>query len=160
MANSNIVASKDDAKRKAELLHDMQRQSTLIGKSMYVESVTLEDFDLKMQLGRGAFGRVYLAELSITGKKYAIKAIRKDKILDNGMLKVTKMEKDILCSIVHPFLCGMDYFFQTALRLYFVMPFIEGGDLFDMLKVKKRFTETTVKFYAMQLILGIDYLHK
>lgn len=53
----------------------------------------------------------------------------------------------------------MDFLFQNELRLYFVMPFIEGGELYKILKNEKKFSEDVVIFYAIQLIVAIDYLH-
>ena len=58
-----------------------------------------------------------------------------------------------------PFLVGMDYLFQNQTRLYFVMPFIKGGELFKIMEKHKRLSEETVKFYAAQLIIAIGYLH-
>ena len=53
----------------------------------------------------------------------------------------------------------MDFLFQNEMRLYFVMPFIEGGELYKILKNEKKFKDDVVVFYAIQLILAIDYLH-
>ena len=53
----------------------------------------------------------------------------------------------------------MDFLFQNEMRLYFVMPFIQGGELYKILKNEKKFKEDTVIFYAIQLIMAIDYLH-
>ena len=64
-----------------------------------------------MQLGKGGFGRVFLAELKGTGEKFAIKSIRKDKIIDKKVVDKIRLEKDILFQLDHPFLCGMKYFF-------------------------------------------------
>jgi len=115
---------------------------------------------LKNLLGRGTFGKVFLAELPKEGNAlYAIKAIRKDVLLDFKQVKNTKLEKDILFSCDHPFLVGMDYLFQTPERLYFVMPFIKGGELYKIFKSKKRLSEDIVRFYAYQIILAIGYLH-
>ena len=58
------------------------RTSSCAGKKQQVADVALGDFDIKVQLGQGTFGRVYLAELPQTGKKYAIKAIRKDVLIE------------------------------------------------------------------------------
>ena len=54
----------------------------------------------------------------------------------------------------------MEYFFQTSQRLYFVMPYIHGGDLNKKLGEYKRFEEQVVKFYATQIVIGIGELHK
>ena len=94
--------------------------------------VKLEDFEIKMQLGKGTFGRVYLAELPNVTQKYAIKAIRKDVLIEYDQIASTALEKDILFEADHPFLCGMEYLFQSEARLYFVMPFINGGELYKI----------------------------
>jgi len=58
----------------------------------------------------------------------------------------------------HPFLVGMDYLFQNELRLYFVMPFVRGGELYKVYDHYKRFDEATVRFYAAQLALALGLL--
>jgi serine/threonine protein kinase len=64
-----------------------------------------------MLLGRGTFGKVFLAELTKQGKLYAIKAIRKDVLIEYNQIQNTKLEKEILLTCDHPFLVGMDYLF-------------------------------------------------
>ena len=114
------------------------------------QEVKLEDFDILSQLGRGTFGRVYLAELTIKGEKklFAIKAIRKDVLIEYDQVQSTLLEKDIMFEADHPFLVGMDYLFQSESRLYFVMPFVRGGELYKVFQAQKRFPEAVVKFYA------------
>ena len=112
-------------------------------------------------LGVGAFGRVFLAELPATGKKYAIKTIRKDKLVDKrDSIKSVMIEFQVLLAANNPFLCNMDYFFMTTERMYFCMDFISGGSIQKVLKVQEAFPEERIKFYAMQLIIGLGILHK
>ena len=149
-------------RRKAAIMRDIRRQSTLLKKKDSLETVTLNDFECIRELGRGAFGRVFLGFLPSSDKYYAIKAIRKDKVINNDMIEQVMFEKDILDLLFktdHPFLCGVDYFFQTQLRLYFVMPFISGGELTEVFRKLKRFTEDTAKFYIAQIIIGVQKLH-
>ena len=75
------------------------------------DKVKLVDFEIKSQLGRGTFGKVYLAELASNQKMYAIKAIRKDVLIEFGQVKSTLLEKDIMFKADHPFLVGMEYLF-------------------------------------------------
>lgn len=82
-----------------------------MGKKANLAAVNLEDFDIQLQLGQGTFGRVYLAHLPATNKKYAIKAIRKDVLIEYDQIQSTALEKDILFEADHPFLCGMEYMF-------------------------------------------------
>ena len=113
------------------------------------------------QIGRGTFGRVYLAKLgSRGGQLYAIKAIRKDVLIEYDQIESTLLEKDILFQADHPFLVGMDFLFQSDTRLYFVMPFVQGGELYKIFQSKKRFDEATVRFYAAQIVLAVGELHK
>lgn len=60
----------------------------------------------------------------------------------------------------HPFLAKMDYIFQSDMRLFFVMPFINGGELYKVYSKVKRFPETIVKFFGAQIVMGIGALHK
>ena len=60
----------------------------------------------------------------------------------------------------HPFLCGMDYVFQTPQRLYFVLPFVNGGELDRICIKRRRLEESEVKFYIAQIIIGIGKLHE
>lgn len=112
-----------------------------------------------MVLGRGAFGKVFLAELIKTKQLFAVKSIRKDILIDLNQIESTILEKDILFECDHPFLVGMEYMFQNETRVYFVMPFIRGGELYKIYQQKKRFNEKTVKFYSAQIALAVGYLH-
>ena len=61
----------------------------------------------------GTFGRVFLATLSSTGEEFAMKAMRKDKILQYKTLECTKLEMDVLTQVDHPFICELRYVFQS-----------------------------------------------
>lgn len=108
------------------------RKSVMLRSRIPQQDVSLQDFELKVQLGRGTFGKVYLAELRITSKLYAIKVIRKDVLIEYDQIESTQLEKDILFAADHPFLVGMDFLFQSETRLYFVMPFVRGGELYKV----------------------------
>lgn len=123
------------------------------------KNVSLDEFTLLSVIGRGTFGKVFLAEFTRNKERYAIKSIRKDILIEYDQIENTLREKDILFECNHPFLIQMDFLFQNDLRLYFVMPFIEGGELYKILKAQKKFAEEVVIFYAIQLIMAIGYLH-
>ena len=89
-----------------------------------------------MAIGRGAFGKVFLAELQQNKKLYAIKSIRKDFLIETGQVENAKLEKDIMLECDSPFLVRLDYLFQNDIRLYFVMPFIRGAELYWIRCVK------------------------
>jgi serine/threonine protein kinase len=70
-----------------------------------------------------------------------MKCIRKDVVLENDSMQSLKLEKEILYSIEHPFIVSMDYVFQNDSRIFFLMDFIEGGELFRHLVKIRRFPE-------------------
>lgn len=94
------------------------------------------------------------------GKTYAMKSIRKDVMIENDQIESAVMEKRVLMQNKHPFLVKMAYVFQTEQKVYFVMNFIRGGELFTHLSKEKRFPEDKARFYAMQIMLSLGYLHK
>ena len=96
--------------------------------------MVLGDFLLMKVIGRGSFGKVYLVQKNDDKSVYAMKCLRKDKILDYDQVESTLLEKEILQKADHPFLVGMEYVFQTDARLFFIMKFVRGGELFQHLK--------------------------
>lgn len=112
------------------------------------EVIGLDDFNVKKVLGKGSFGKVLLVEKKDTGNLYAMKSIRKDILIQNDQIESTKLEKEILLKAKHPFLVKMEFVFQTDQKIYFVMNFIRGGELFTHLNKVRRFEEERAKFYA------------
>ena len=90
------------------------------------EQVQLQDFVILKMVGKGTFGKVFLVTNQYnTQKLYAMKCIRKDKIIDNEQFENIKLEKDILYTVEHPFIVNMEYVFQNDYRIYFLMKFIK-----------------------------------
>ena len=104
-------------------------------------NATLEDFKIVKMVGKGTFGKVFLVQNSNNQKFYAMKTIRKDVVLENENIDSLKLEKEILYKIRHPFIVSMDYVFQNQFRIFFIMDFVEGGELFRHLVKKRRFEE-------------------
>lgn len=75
-------------------------------------------------IGRGAFGKVYLVRCKENGKLFAMKSIRKDIVIEHESVESLKVENLILKQVNHPFVIGMDYVFQKAYRIYFIMEFV------------------------------------
>ena len=75
-----------------------------------------------------------------------MKTIRKDVVIDQDFFESLKLEKDILYNVEHPFIVSMDYVYQNDLRIYFLMNFIKGGELFRHLSRVKRFNEEQARF--------------
>jgi len=91
---------------------------------------------------------------------YAMKILNKKNIVDRGEVEHTITERNILRSINHPFLMKLHYSFQTPDKLYLVMDFINGGELFYHLQSERRFSQERSRFYAAEIVLGLEHLHK
>lgn len=100
-----------------------------------------------------------LVEKKDTKEVYALKSLRKDEIIDKEQIEHTKTEKMILEHVNHPFLVNLAYAFQTPEKIFFVMQFMRGGELFQHLRNSKRFDEPRTKFYAAQILLALGHLH-
>ena len=116
--------------------------------------MNISDFKLchipdKGYLGEGTFGKVYLAQQISTDEFYAIKAIRKSMLIDLNIVEMTELESHIMKTNDHPNLMKMEFWFQNASILFFVMKYIKGGELRDLLTEHKKFAEDIVKFYAV-----------
>lgn len=152
-----VTEEQKDSERRT----NTRKSTNMIYSSRKIKDVVmcLEDFDLLKMLGKGAFGEVVLAQQKDTGKLYAIKILKKRDILEMDQLEHTKTEQKILSHVNHPFLVGLDYAFQTDSRLYFVMEFMKGGELFTHLRRLKKLTESQAKFYAACITVGLGHLH-
>jgi serum/glucocorticoid-regulated kinase 2 len=90
---------------------------------------------------------------------HAIKILKKKHIIDSKQLEHTLTEKQILSAFSHPFLVASRQFFQSSTKIYFVMEFLKGGELFQHLKHVVRFREDQVKFICACLVSAIGHLH-
>jgi serine/threonine protein kinase len=133
ISEAGPTSKKTNARRLTVEERNEGRGMTLVKqKTIKEKAVSYEDFKILMVLGRGAFGKVFLAELKHDKKLYAIKSIRKDILIEMDQVENTLLEKDIMFECDHPFLVGMEYLFQNDLRLYFIMPFVRGGELYKI----------------------------
>uniref|UniRef100_A0A673CA93 non-specific serine/threonine protein kinase n=1 Tax=Sphaeramia orbicularis TaxID=375764 RepID=A0A673CA93_9TELE len=125
------------------------------------EKADPRQFELRKVLGQGSFGKVFLVR-KITGpdagQLYAMKVLKKATLKVRDRVR-TKMERDILVEVNHPFIVKLHYAFQTEGKLYLILDFLRGGDLFTRLSKEVMFTEEDVKFYLAELALALDHLH-
>ncbi|XP_006038425.1 ribosomal protein S6 kinase alpha-3 isoform X1 [Alligator sinensis] len=125
------------------------------------EKADPSQFELLKVLGQGSFGKVFLVK-KISGSDarqlYAMKVLRKATLKVRDRVR-TKMERDILVEVNHPFIVKLHYAFQTEGKLYLILDFLRGGDLFTRLSKEVMFTEEDVKFYLAELALALDHLH-
>ncbi|XP_069320466.1 ribosomal protein S6 kinase alpha-6 isoform X1 [Eulemur rufifrons] len=119
-------------------------------------------FELLKVLGQGSFGKVFLVRKKTgpdAGQLYAMKVLKKASLKVRDRIR-TKMERDILVEVNHPFIVKLHYAFQTEGKLYLILDFLRGGDVFTRLSKEVLFTEEDVKFYLAELALALDHLHQ
>ncbi|XP_016137206.1 ribosomal protein S6 kinase alpha-3-like isoform X1 [Sinocyclocheilus grahami] len=125
------------------------------------EKADTRQFELCKVLGQGSFGKVFLVKKIIgpdAGQLYAMKVLKKATLKVRDRVR-TKMERDILVEVNHPFIVKLHYAFQTEGKLYLILDFLRGGDLFTRLSKEVMFTEEDVKFYLAELALALNHLH-
>ncbi|CAL8380121.1 unnamed protein product [Arctogadus glacialis] len=125
------------------------------------EKADPSQFHLLKVLGQGSYGKVFLVRKirgADRGHLYAMKVLRKATLKVRDRVR-SKMERDILAEVNHPFIVKLHYAFQTEGKLYLILDFLRGGDLFTRLSKEVMFTEEDVKFYLAELALALDHLH-
>ena len=95
---------------------------------------TLTDFTIQRTLGTGSFGRVHLVQSKHNQRFYAIKVLKKAQVVKMKQVEHTNDERRMLQKVKHPFLITLWGTFQDSRNLYMVMDFIEGGELFSLLR--------------------------
>lgn len=124
-------------------------------------TLTTKDFQLLATLGQGSYGKVLQVRKKDTGRVYAMKIIKKETLIRRQKVQHTKSEKAILIAAnSHPFLVGLKYSFQSDDKLYLVLDYIAGGELFYHLQQARRFDEDRARFYAAEILLALEFLHE
>lgn len=125
------------------------------------KKLSLEDFELVRLIGKGAFGKVWMVRRKEFGDIYAMKILHKQSVVDQNLIEHTLLERDVMLMCNNPFIINLYWSFQTEENLYFVVDFIGGGSLWNQLVDDERgyFSEENVRFYASEIILGIEELH-
>lgn len=122
-----------------------------------------QDFELLKLLGKGGYGKVFLVRKTAAkdcGKIFAMKVLKKATIVRNAKDTAhTKAERNILEGVKHPFIVDLIYAFQTGEKLYLILEYLCGGELFMQLEREGIFMEDTACFYLAELVLAIEHLH-
>ncbi|GCB18644.1 cAMP-dependent protein kinase type 2 [Aspergillus awamori] len=120
---------------------------------------SLDDFSLQRTLGTGSFGRVHLVQSKHNHRFYAVKVLKKAQVVKMKQIEHTNDERRMLNRVRHPFLITLWGTWQDSRNLYMVMDFVEGGELFSLLRKSQRFPNPVAKFYAAEVTLALEYLH-
>ena len=128
--------------------------------SIEEERITPSSFICLAQLGKGSFGEVYLVQKINTQEKFAMKVLRKERIMGQNLLKYAIAERNVLSLSNHPFIVKLNFAFQTTSKLFLILEYCPNGDLAKHLLFEKRFPEERAKFYICEIILALENLHQ
>jgi len=126
----------------------------------YGQSLTIDEFDLMTVIGKGSFGKVLQVRKRDTSRIYALKTIRKQLIVTRNEITHTLAERLVLAQVDSPFIVPLKFSFQSEQKLYLVLAFVNGGELFHHLQREQRFDEKRARFYSAELLLALEHLHE
>eukprot|EP00916_Digyalum_oweni_P001797 GHVL01003462.1.p1 GENE.GHVL01003462.1~~GHVL01003462.1.p1 ORF type:complete len:307 (-),score=20.58 GHVL01003462.1:164-1084(-) len=121
----------------------------------------IEDFDLRATVGTGTFGRVRVVKIKGCPDRtpLALKILKKSEVIRLKQVEHVKDEREILSTVEHPFVINMLASFQDEKRLFILMEYVNGGELFSYLRRESRLPNESAKFYAAEIILAFQFLH-
>ena len=172
----NVMKSvKERSRRRVQLEEEMQmvglsrearnqmRQTLFQKEAKYNRlkpiKMDISMFDKISKIGIGAFGEVWLVRKIDTNMLYAMKILRKSEVLKRNQVAHVKAERDILAEADNEWVVKLYYSFQDSKFLYFVMDYIPGGDLMNLLIKFGIFPEDLARFYIAELVLAIESVH-
>ncbi|KAI5479424.1 hypothetical protein MNV49_003568 [Pseudohyphozyma bogoriensis] len=123
------------------------------------DPLTIDAFELLKVVGKGSFGKVMQVRKKDTGRIYALKTIRKAHIVSRSEVTHTLAERTVLAQVNNPFIVPLKFSFQSPEKLYLVLSFVNGGELFHHLQNEGKFSEERSRFYAAELLSALDHLH-
>jgi hypothetical protein len=139
---------------------DIRNTESKLSQANQKPKVCVDDFDLVKVIGKGSFGKVTLVRKKSDSKLYAMKVLSKPNIVRRKQVEHTRTERRVLGTINHPNIVKLHYAFQTKEKLYFVLDYAAGGELFFHLSRMKKFPEHFARFYSAQIASALDALHK
>lgn len=123
------------------------------------EKLTIDSFTTVSVIGNGSYAKVFLVRQKTTQELSALKILKKENVEKRKQEDKVQVERNILKEIDHPFVIRFKASFQTEKKLYFVLEYCPGGELFNLISKRKRFTEDQARFYAAQMVLALEHLH-
>jgi len=126
--------------------------------------LTRDTFTTIQVIGRGSFGEVHLVQMTGTKKYFAMKKLKKSKMIERNQVEHVTKERDALAQLndfykENPWVVRLYYSFQDALYLYLIMEYVPGGDLMSQLIRCDRFTESVTRFFLAELVLAVESIH-
>lgn len=121
-------------------------------------NVLMQSYELRKLLGQGTFAKVYHARQVKTDLNVAIKIIDKEKIMKVGMIDQIKREISVMRLVRHPNIVQLYEVIATKTKIYFVMEYVKGGELFNKVS-KGKLKEDVARKYFQQLLSAVDFCH-
>ena len=159
--NEKNITNSESLYEEIEKEEEQKEEAELKETNEIIENkkIELDNLEIIKTIGRGSVGKILLARYKNTGDLYAIKSMRKDQLLSKSLIDNILIEKIILSEGQCQFILQLLFFFQTPERLYFITPFMKGGDLYHKLKVEGYLSENLVRFYTAQIAIALQHLH-
>ncbi|NXQ95590.1 MELK kinase, partial [Sagittarius serpentarius] len=117
----------------------------------------LKYYELRESIGAGGFAKVKLAKHLLTGEKVAIKIM--DKVALGDDLPRVKTEADAMKNLDHQHICRLYHVMETSKRIFMVLEYCPGGELFDHIISKDRLSEEEARVFFRQIVSAIAYVH-
>lgn len=133
---------------------------TIDFKPILKSHLSINDFDLLKVIGKGSFGKVMQVVKKDTKQIYALKTLRKQHIISRMEVTHTLAERTVLARITNPFIVPLKFSFQSPEKLYLVLSFINGGELFWHLQKEGKFSMNRSRFYIAELLTALESLHE
>lgn len=125
------------------------------------ERVDLTHFELLKVVGKGGFGKVNACQRRTTDDLYALKRMSKSEVIKReSHIRMVMIERSVMAKLSSPFLCTLDHAFQSPSELFFIMPFMQGGDLRFHMSQRPCFSESEARFYIAETIMGLEAMHQ
>ncbi|XP_020584968.1 serine/threonine-protein kinase 38-like [Phalaenopsis equestris] len=154
LANADISEEEQNS-----VLKDLERKETEYMR-LQRHKMGVDDFDLLIMIGKGAFGEVRIVREKATGNVYAMKKLKKSEMLRRGQVEHVRAERNILAEVDSNFIVRLYCSFQDNEFLYLIMEYLPGGDMMTLLMRKDILTEDEARFYVGEAVLAIESIHK
>lgn len=117
-------------------------------------------FEIGKPLGKGKFGRVYLARERSTGFVCALKVLHKSELTQGKVEKQVRREIEIQSNLAHPNILRLYGHFHDSKRIFLIIEYASKGELYKHLRREQRFPEWKAAQYIAQMAAALKYLHK
>lgn len=154
-SRSNLNKGKSNFNQKEE-----EENQIIFQFDSFSTNISPLDFEIKEVVGTGYFGKVTKVVYKHDKQIYAMKSCKKSKLKESKQIEHSLNERKILGSIIHPFIVNLKFSFQTQTKLYLIMEYLSGGELFFHMKKTKYFEEKISIFYVAQIVCALDFLHE